>query len=95
MTDELEVSLTAKGRRLMQDMTPRLMAIVEAANPDYQVTTVHNVFPFKADADMIGASAGRIYLREQDTLTVITCSESQLRLLRDAIDRALEEGPTR
>lgn len=73
------------------EITPRLLAIVAARNPDYQVKTVTNAVPFRVAAEMIGATAGRIYLRESTHLTAATMSDGLLRELRDAITQALRE----
>jgi hypothetical protein len=69
-----------------------LPELVRTSNPDYEVRHVVNVFPFRLYVEMIGDTAGRIYLREQDRLTVVTASDTSMRELRDALTAALEAG---
>lgn len=56
-------------------MSRKLAELVNENNADYAVKDVVNVIPFRAGAERIGNSALRVYLREQNKVTVLTMSE--------------------
>jgi hypothetical protein len=66
-----------------------LLDLMAAKNPDYVVTEVVNVIPFRTEADMIGRTAGRLYFRGQNTIHAVTMSDTAMRELRDQITKAL------
>lgn len=73
-------------------MSEVLSRLCEAANPDYKVTEIENVLPFEVAAEIIGASAGRLYLRERNKVTAVTTSIVGLLEIIDAIQKAIEKG---
>lgn len=66
--------------------------MIDSPNPAYKVHQIQNCFPFRVDSEMIGATAGRIYFREQNRLIVVTASDHTLRVLRDQLTKLLEEA---
>lgn len=69
-----------------------LRKLAEAKNPEYAIRNVVNLAPFKTEAEMLGRSAGRIYLRGQNTIHAATMSDNTMRELRDQITRALRQS---
>jgi hypothetical protein len=67
--------------------------IAATKNPEYQITEVVNLLPFRSAVEMVGETAGRIYLRTRNTLYAVTTSDRALEELRDQINAALEAGP--
>ena len=68
-------------------VSPRLAKIAKATNPEYAITEVVNMVPFAVDAERHGATAGRIYLREQNRLYVVTMSDLAFARLLKALKR--------
>ena len=54
---------------------PRLAAMLEAVNPEFRIDETVQIVPFALDIERSGATAGRIYLREQNRLYVVTMSD--------------------
>lgn len=57
----------------MNERTPQ--TIFEAVNPAYTIDEVVNILPFGFAIERIGATAGRIYLRENKTMYAVTASD--------------------
>jgi hypothetical protein len=81
--------------RFLQDgrASAVLEAIATSPNPDYRVDRVVNVFPHREAAEMLGATAGRVYFREQNTLYAVLLSDGAMRALAHALLAALGDGP--
>jgi hypothetical protein len=66
-----------------------MLELMEAQNPDYKIREVVNCIPFRTGAEMIGATAGRIYLREQNKIFAVTMSDWQMRNLYEELGKVL------
>jgi hypothetical protein len=79
------------GRALVDHFGKReselVQRFVESPNPLYRVHEVENVIPFRAEAEMIGATAGRLYLREQNRLVAVTMSRKLMLELGELLER--------
>lgn len=75
-----------------EPVAAHVQTMIDSPNPDYQVRHVENRIPFALEAALIGASAGRVYLREQNRLVAVTLSTHLMVELRDKIDAALKGG---
>lgn len=72
-------------------MSAVLQELAATPNPEYRVTHVENVCPFKVAAEADGRAV-RCYLRERNTITAVVFSAFIAQQLVDALTAAIEEA---
>lgn len=92
MSDDFRVNEDVLNNLLAPDInepTPALADLVAAMNPDYQVERIRSYAPFDTAAELIGATAGRVYFRLQNEVVSVALSDRAMMVLADQIHRAL------